>query len=92
MDKQTGTIITIVAAVLTLCCSLSCCIGGGTTLAGGGTLTVGEESTPLPPLSGIVGICLGILVWAIPILLWVFLVRNKEEEAVAESPLEAEME
>jgi hypothetical protein len=91
MDKQTGMIITIVAAVLTLCCSLSCCGGGAATLAGGGTMTVGQETTPLPPVSGIVGICLGILIWALPILLWVFLVRNKEE-AVAESPLAAEME
>jgi hypothetical protein len=85
MTKQTGTIITIVVAVLTLCCSLSCCGGGIATLAGGGTMTFGGETTDLPPTAGIPGICLGLLVWVVPVLLWVFLVRGKEEEgAIAE--------
>jgi hypothetical protein len=79
MDKKTGTIITIVVAVLTLCCSLACCIGGIGTLTGYGTYTVGTDTGNLPTWAGIPGICLAILVWAVPILLWVFLVRNAED-------------
>lgn len=79
MDKKTGTIITIVVAVLTLCCSLGCCGGGIATLAGGGSYSLGTESGQLPTWAGIPGICLGILVWVVPILLWVFLVRNAED-------------
>ena len=80
MDKKTGTIITIVVAVLTLCCSLACCGGGIATLTGNGTYTMGTDSGNLPTWAGIPGICLAILVWAVPVLLWVFLVRNAEDE------------
>lgn len=82
MTKQTGTIITIVVAVLTLCCSMTCCASGIYTLASGGQ--VGE--TAIEPVWGLFPICLGLLVWVVPLLLWLFLVRGKEngvEEEIA---------
>ncbi len=78
MDKKTGTIITIVAAVLTLCCSITCCVGGILNMVDGGN-TLGLDINPY--LIGLPAVCLGILGWAIPILLWVFLVRGREDEA-----------
>ena len=55
------------------------------TLAGGGTYSMGTQGGDLPPWVGIPGICLAILVWAVPILLWVFLVRNAEDEGAAQT-------
>ena len=75
MTKQTGTIITIVVAVLTLCCSTICCASGIFTLVDEG------RTLDIEPYVGIVGIpaiCLGLLVWVLPLLLWLFLVRGKE--------------
>ena len=78
MSKQTGTIITIVVAVLTLCCSMTCCASGIYTLASG-EQQLGE--TYIEPLWGIPVLCLGILVWVVPLLLWLFLVRGQKDEA-----------
>jgi hypothetical protein len=72
MTKQTGTIITIVVAVLTLCCSAICCASGIYTVADQG------RTLDVDPYAGIPVICLGFLVWVVPLLLWLFLVRGKE--------------
>jgi hypothetical protein len=82
MSKQNGMIITIVVAVLTLCCSSSCCLFGVITLLGGGewSTDLGVPDTgQIEPLYGIPVICLGVLVWIVPLLLWFFLVRPKED-------------
>ena len=71
MSKQNGIIITIVVAVLTLCCSTVCCASGIYTLADQG------QTLEVEPYAGIPVICLGILVWVVPLLLWLFLVRGK---------------
>ncbi len=77
MTKQAGTIITIVVAVLTLCCSMSCCASGIYTVVDNGqTLDLGGVN---PYAAGIPIVCLGILVWVVPVLLWLFLVRGKED-------------
>jgi hypothetical protein len=81
MSKQTGMIITIVVAVLTLCCSSFCCLFGAITLLGGGewSTEIGvPEAGQIEPYLGIPVICLGILLWVVPLLLWFFLVRGKE--------------
>jgi hypothetical protein len=84
MSKQRGMIITVVVGVLTfLCCTIPLCIGGIVILAG-----VGEWSTEwgpstqtgnIPPAYGIAPCCLSILVLVVPLLLWLFLVRGKED-------------
>ena len=73
MDKKTGTIITIVLAVLTLCCSLACC-GSGIY-----TLILGEDEFDVPPAAGIPGICLAVLVWIVPVVVGIILLRNKDD-------------
>jgi FtsH-binding integral membrane protein len=81
MTKQTGIIITIVVAALTLCCSIFCCAIGIYTVADQGrTLEVDYRA-------GIPVICLGFLVWVVPLLLWFFLVRSKENGS-AVAPVE----
>jgi len=90
MTKQTGTIITIVAAIIFGCCALSSCIGGIATFVGGGTYTLGREVGSLPPWTGIFGICFGIFFVLIPIALWFFLVRGKNGEGAAEVPTTTE--
>jgi hypothetical protein len=89
MSKQTGMIVTVVVAVLTLCCSSLCCLSGVITLLGGGTWSTElgvPETGQIDPVYGVPVICLGILVWVVPLLLWFFLVRGKEngmEESIA---------
>lgn len=81
MSKQTGMIITIVVAVLTLCCSSACCLFGGITSLGGGEWSTEfgvPETGQIEPIYGVPIICLGVLVWVVPLLLWLFLVRGKE--------------
>ena len=73
MSKQNGIIITVVVAVLTLCCSTVCCASGIYTVADQG------QTLEVEPYAGIPVICLGVLVWVAPLLLWLFLVRGKED-------------
>jgi hypothetical protein len=96
MTKQTGTIITIVVAAVTLlCCTLPLCSGGIAILAGlgewssefGPDMQTGE----IPAASGIAPCCLSILVLVVPLLCWFFLVRGKET-AVAEEVIEGSIE
>jgi len=75
-------IITIVVAVMTLCCSSFCCLFGGITLLGGGEWSTElgvPETGQIEPLYGTPIICVGILLWVVPLLLWIFLVRGKED-------------
>lgn len=72
MTKQTATIITLVGVALALCCSVACC-------ASGVFLVAGEDYTSgIEPAWGVLPICLGLLVWVVPLLLWIFLLRGKE--------------
>jgi hypothetical protein len=92
MTRQTGLIITIVAAVIFGCCALFSCLGGVLTLAGLSTTTTdfsdfGMPATvqQTPPAYGIGGICMSIFFIAIPVALWYFLVRGKNGEEVVEA-------
>ena len=78
MSKQTAMIVTIVVAVLTLCCSMTCCGWGAMMAAGGGQQW---DDFYMEWYYGIPVICLGILVWIVPLLLWFFLVRGQENTA-----------
>jgi hypothetical protein len=88
MTKQTGTIITIVVASITLlCCTLPLCSGGIAILAGLGEWTSefgpDMQTGDIPAASGIAPCCLSILVLVVPLLCWVFLVRGKDDTAGA---------
>lgn len=74
MNRKTGTIITVVVAVLTLCCSATCC-AGGLVMAFSKQLDVGYEGEWY---YGLPLICLALLAWVLPFLAWYFLVRGKE--------------
>ena len=78
MTKQTGTIITIVVAVLTLCCSMTCCAGGILIAVDRGRMF----DTYIESFWGIPACCLSILVLIVPLLLWLFLVRGKDNTEV----------
>ena len=86
MNKQTGMIITIVLAVLTLCCSSGFCLFGGLVVAGQGEWSSDFGTTPqtgqMDPIVGVPIICVGILLWVLPVLAWFFLVRGKNGETV----------
>ncbi|MCX7682927.1 MAG: hypothetical protein N2508_13345 [Anaerolineae bacterium] len=75
MTRQTGIIITVVVAVVTLCCSATCCLAG-LVLAFGEQLDIGYD---VEWYFGLPLICLALLVWVLPLLAWYFLVRGKEE-------------
>jgi hypothetical protein len=79
MTRQTGLIITIVVAVLTLCPSFFCCVFGVTTLAGAGTYELGAGSGELPAWVGLPIVILALLVWLVPAASWFFLVRGKTD-------------
>jgi len=79
MTRKTGSIITIVLAVLTLCPSFFCCVFGATTLAGRGTYELGTESGALPSWVGLPLILLALLAWLVPLASWFFLVRGKPD-------------
>lgn len=84
MTKQTGMTVTIVVGVLTLlCCTLPMCVGGITIFAGLGEWSTefgpSSQSGAISPAYGIAPCCLSILVLIVPLLLWLFLVRGKED-------------
>ena len=72
MTKQTATIITLIGVALALCCSVTCCASGVFIVADEG-YTLGIE-----PTWGALPICLGLLAWVVPLLMWIFLLRGKE--------------
>ena len=84
MSKQTGTIITIVVGILTLlCCTIPLCIGSIAIFAGledwSTEFGPRTQTGPISPAFGIVPCCMSILVLVVPLLLWLFLVRGKDE-------------
>jgi uncharacterized membrane protein len=78
MDKKTSTIVTIVGAVVALCLCLSCAVGGAYWAFGAGETN----------WVGLTLLCPALLIWLLPILLWVFLVRGKEDGA-GPAPMDA---
>ncbi|MDY7078129.1 MAG: hypothetical protein SXV54_14535 [Chloroflexota bacterium] len=108
MTKQTGTIITIIVGVLTLlCCTGPLCTGGILILADLGAL-ISEldpslQTGTIPQTYAIAPCCLSILVLVVPLLLWLFLVRGKNNsmpvtddyvvgEYIAEEHMEGDIE
>jgi hypothetical protein len=84
MNKQTGLTVTIIVGVLTfLCCTLPLCLAGMMIFADlgewstdvGGTTGAGT----IAPAYGVAPCCLSILVLVVPLLLWFFLVRGKDD-------------
>ena len=91
MTKQTGMTVTIVVAVLTfLCCTLPMCLSGVMIFAGLGEWSTEFGATSqggaIPSAYGIAPCCLSILVLVVPLLLWFFLVRGKENNADDKHP------
>jgi len=87
MTKQTGTIITIAAGVLAfLCCTIPLCLLGIAIFAEliPWSSDVTSQTGPIEAAWGIAPCCLSILVLVVPLLLWVFLVRGKENGSVGE--------
>ncbi len=87
MTKQTGTIVTAVVGVLVLlCCTIPLCIGGFMIFAGLGTWNAefgsNAQTGVIPSAYGIAPCCLSVLVLVVPLLLWVFLVRGKENNSI----------
>ena len=90
MTKQTGTIITIVVAVLALCCTTVFCTSGIITAASGGQY-VEFFDVYVEPYWGAFPCCLSILILVVPLLCWFFLVRGKGD-AVVEEVIEGSIE
>lgn len=87
MTKQTGTIVTVVVGVLVfLCCTIPLCIGGVMIFSGQGTWNTdfgpSAQTGAIPTAYGFAPCCLSILVLVVPLLLWVFLVRGKENNLI----------
>jgi hypothetical protein len=84
MSKQTGTIVTVVVALITLCCSLFICLFGAMIAFGGGEWAV-DFGVPyegqIEPAYGYPVICLGFLIWIIPVLVGVLVARRSRNEA-----------
>ena len=84
MTEQTGTIVTVIVALLTLCLSASCC-GVGGLIATGEVEWYSDGAGPragqIEPTYGYIGICLGLLIWVIPVLLAVFVARKAKNAA-----------
>jgi hypothetical protein len=96
MTKQTGTIITVVVAVVTLlCCTLPLCSAGIAIFAGLGEWSSefgpNMQTGDIPVASGIAPCCLSILILVVPLLCWFFLVRGKGD-AVVEEVIEGSIE
>jgi hypothetical protein len=91
MDKKTtGIILTVIAVLCCGCPGLSSCLGGILTVAGLGTYEMQlpgmETSGPIPPLYGVGGICSGLILILIPILVAFFTLRSKPQASVGELP------
>jgi hypothetical protein len=80
MTKQTGIIVTVVVALLTLCCSCFLCGIGGWIVTSD---TEWSQQLELPrageiePVYGGAVICLSLLVWIVPAVLAFIMTRNK---------------
>jgi TRAP-type C4-dicarboxylate transport system permease small subunit len=97
MTKQTGTIITVVVAALTLlCCTAPLCVGSIMIFAelGDWSTTLGPnvQTGDIPPAYGIAPCCLSILALVVPLLCWLFLVRGKSDAVVEEEYIEGSFE
>ncbi|HKZ54319.1 MAG TPA: hypothetical protein VJ123_02485 [Anaerolineales bacterium] len=91
MDKRTGGIIATAATALFCGCpGLFTCLAGVATAAGGGTFTsdiLGTSSSgQVPSWAGFAGICLGLLLVAIPVAVGFFTLRRPKEAMVGEVP------
>ena len=81
MTKQTGTIITVVVGILTfLCCTVPLCLFGIAIFAEliPWSSDVTSQTGPIEAAWGFAPCCLSILALVVPLLLWLFLVRGKE--------------
>ncbi len=70
MNAQNAKLWTVVAGVVAACPSLFCCTMGFATLFGGGTYEMGGTMGQTPAWVGLPLICLGLLPWALPAIVW----------------------
>ena len=85
MNRQTGIIATVAAAILCGCPGLGACLWGAIFGLGGaagtGTVTLGTETSALDPTTALATgagvICLGIILVLIPVAVGFFTLRQK---------------
>ena len=82
MNRNTGLIITIATAVLCGCPGLFACFWGAiastVSFIPGADIDIGGSSDPTAALmSGLGSMCIGLILVAIPIAVWFFMVRGK---------------
>lgn len=85
MNRNTNMIITIVLALVCLCCSAFTCIMGFGGISGTGTYSFGGVEQPMPPTAGYVLLCLSVILLLVPVAVGFFLLRKKPGEAEAPS-------
>jgi len=89
MDKRTtGIIVTVVTALLCICCSLFFCVMGFGTITGNGTYSLGDSSDAMPPVIGYLFLCFSIIAIIVPIVVGFFMLRKKPEAAADSFPNE----
>ncbi len=82
MDRQTSLIVTIASAILCGCPGLFACfwglIAGVVSFIPGAEIDIGGSSDPTAALmAGLGSICIGLLLVAIPVVVWFFALRGK---------------
>lgn len=83
MNRNTSMIITIVLALICLCCSIFTCIMGFGGISGTGTYNLGGADQPMPPTVGYVLLCLSVIMILVPIVTGFFLLRKKPDAVPA---------
>ena len=85
-NKNTGIIATVATALLCGCCALFSCIMGFGAITGNGSLTLGNNTQPMPTAYGYVFLCLSFLMVLVPVVVGFVTLRKKPAAVAVEVP------
>lgn len=88
MDKKTvGLVATIGTALFCGCPGIFLCLFGAASALGGGTFELGQETGQIPPATGVLLLCLGLLLIVVPVAVGFFTLRRKPQPQASDEPL-----
>jgi hypothetical protein len=89
-NRTTAIILTVVAVLLCGCPGICACLGGGAMAISGEDFYL-DNYTSIPAWTGLLALCLGVLLMVVPVVVGILTLRQKPAESIVAESLSVDL-